>query len=213
MSVVADVVVKDESIQCPNWMPLMRTLVFATLMVIFLSPFSLRAENWQPENLKGAWLITYCSSDGEEAKQAKNNILIFHENQMVFAFDRNYGPPNAELGATGYELYSTRTYDSKSYGLARVQRGVLKFALEHNEEKGRETITVIIEDRPNNRIREIVHFKAERMETGKAHARIRWLLGSPKFESVDARTDSVEAAEAWLQANGIAESIHEPKSP
>jgi len=174
---------------------------------------SLSADDWPPENLKGAWRVTYASSDGEEVEQAKDNIIVFHNNQMIFAYDRNYGPPNSELGAIGYKFHAMTITDLKSYGLARVQRGELKFMLERSEEEGREIVVVRIEDYRNNRVHEIVQYKAERMDTLKAHDRIRWLLGSPKYEAGDARTYSVEALEDWLRANSTGEPSHEPKSP
>lgn len=177
----------------------MRSLIFAFLLAFLSTPHALRAVDWPPQELRGAWVVTYASSDGEEEKRSKGNILVFHNDQMVFAFDRNYGPPSPELGAIGYEFYAIKTSKSKSFGLARVQSGKLKFMLEHNQEAGRETIAVKIEDYANDRVKEIVQFKAERMDTMKARDRIRWLLGSPKYETEDARTHSVDALEDWLK--------------
>ena len=190
----------------------MRSLTFAFLLAFLSTPLALRADDWPPQELRGAWLVTYASSDGEEEERSKGNILVFHNDQMVFAFDRNYGPPSSELGAIGYEFYAIKTSNSKSFGLARVQRGKLKFMLEHNREAGRETITVKIEDYANNRVKEIVQFRAERMDTMKARDRIRWLLGSPKYETDDARTHSVETLEAWLKTE-VGEPSVERKLP
>lgn len=192
----------------------MRTTLLTNLILICTLTLPLRADEWPPEELKGAWRVTYASSDGEESEQSKGNILVFHDNRMIFAFDRNYGPPNPELGAIGYKFYSVKTSGSKSYGLARVQRGELKFMLEHNEEDGRETVVVRIEDYPQNRVVEIVQHRAERMDVKMAIDRIRWILGSPKYKvGGDARTEAVDALQDWLQHNEIGEPSDEPQTP
>ncbi len=192
----------------------MPAYLLANLIVISAVTGSLCAEEWPHKKLNGAWLVTYASSDGEEVEQAKGNMLVFHNNQMIFAFDRNYGPPNPELGAIGFKFHGMTTTHSKSYGLTRVPRGGLKFMLEHNERDGNDSIAVRIEDYPQNRVVEIVQYKAQRMDIEEAVRRIRWLLGSPKYEDgADARTDAVDALEDWLHANEIGEPSDEPQSP
>ena len=73
----------------------MPAYLIANLIVISEITGLLRAEEWPHKQLTGAWVVTYASSDGEEVEQAKGNILVFHDNRMIFAFDRNYCPPKA----------------------------------------------------------------------------------------------------------------------
>ncbi len=179
----------------------MRLFLTFLLTVILDNSLFAQADKWPPVELKGAWLVTYASSDGDEVEQAKDNIVVFHDSRMVFVFDRNYRVTFDPIKSDG----------SKSYGLTHVQRGELKFMLERTVVDNLEEVDVRLLDYPNNRVREHVRYKLVRMELDKAMKRIRWVLGSPKYEEgKDTRPIVVETLEDWLKTVQVGEQSHEP---
>ena len=190
---------------------MLRCLVLVVLLFASSSPAG--AENtWPPDFLRGAWSITESSCDGELVDEAVGNLLVFHDNQMLFAFDRKYMPPNPEVGAIGYKFYGIKTQGSTCLGLVRVQRGKLKFMLEHKEAKGKELISIQIEDYAGNRVREVVKFTAERVNTESARKRIRRLLDSPKLKVFPVTQGFIDTLRDWASSESDAERGPQQKS-
>lgn len=178
----------------------MRLLAYSVLLLILIKSLSRADEQWPPDSLAGAWIVTEATSDGEHVEEAKGNLLVFHVNRMIYAVDRNYRPPNPEVCAIGYKFYAIKTSASQSLGLVRVQRGKLKFMLKHEEKNSNEFISITIEDYSENRVREVVRFNAERADTTQASNRIAELLESPKLKVGNTGTGFVDTLTDWLKS-------------